>query len=339
MKRKIKCGLKGMLANSPGFLAIAAWYTRYTPKILMMHRFCRGPQENMHAMAGPVFERQLRFLDGGKWNVISLRQYLELRTSRRPVPPYTVILTIDDGYRDFYAIAYPLLKKHNLPATFFVTTRFVDGDFWLWHDRIDYALRTTRKQTFQLDFPDARRSFTMHGDEDIHQVWQALSDHCVSVPNREKWATIRRLEETLHVSPPSEVPLAYAAATWAHLREMAADGIEIGAHSVSHPILSKISPENLANEIAGSKNAIESELRQPVVSFCYPNGQEEDINNQVVAHVQKAGFSGATYGCHLDFSDLYKLPRMGIGNDMVDFRWKVSGLEMLLNHHRNKAVS
>ena len=333
MKRKIRGGVKNLLVATPGFLALFEWYTRNTPKILMMHRFCHSRSQNPHGMSEPSFQRQLRYLAKGKWNVISLQQYLEMRRSDQRIPPYTVILTIDDGYRDFFEIGYPLLRKFSMTATFFVTTRFVDGGFWLWHDRLDYALRHTKKKSFFIDFPSERRNLDLRSPADVNSAWQLFSDYCVSVKDGEKWQMIHRLEDTLEVSITESVPQEYVAATWEQLREMREQGIEVGAHSVSHPILSKISPERLKIEIEGSKNAIESELQQPIVSFCYPNGREEDINGQVIDHVRKAGFWGATHGTHLDFSNLYRLPRMGIGNDMVDFHWKVSGLEMSLNNY------
>jgi peptidoglycan/xylan/chitin deacetylase (PgdA/CDA1 family) len=333
VKRKIKGDFKNLLAATPGFLALATWYTRYTPKIFMLHRFCHRSDHHDPSVAGPSFEKQLRWLKCGKWNVINLRQYLAQRRIGQRLPPYTIILTIDDGYRDFYDVAYPLLVKHNLTATFFVTTRFVEGNFWLWHDRIDYALRKTDRKTFQIEISGEKRSFDLRNEADIRATWQAFSDYCVTALNQKKWDMIHRLEDTMEVAIPESVPPEYVAVTWSQLCEMQSAGIDIGSHTCSHPILSKIAPEKLEQEIAGSKTMIEDHLRTPIVSFCYPNGRSEDISPLVVEHVKKAGYHGATHGCNLDFTNLYRLPRMGIGNNITDFKWKLSGLEMLLNQY------
>ena len=331
VKRKLKKKIKGLLVGTPGFLAIASWYTRHTPKIFMIHRFVAENDKSVHALSRHAFDSYLKYLSRKKWNIITLDQYLTKRIKGSKIPPYTVIITIDDGYRDFYDVAYPLLKKYNLTATFFITTKFVDGGFWLWHDRLHYAIENTLKKQIIINVGGCNQVFNLDNENNKKETWQQLSNYCVSVTNSDKWNLIKEVMRALDVSIPNNVPEAYSAVTWAQVQELQRYGIEIGSHTYSHPILSQIDSKYLAKEILGSKKIIEEKLSIPINSFCYPNGRNEDINEEVINTVIQSKYQGATHGCHLDFSNLFRIPRMGIGDDENDFYWKLSGLEMLLN--------
>ena len=329
----MKLKIKAKLASAPGFMAAAAWVTRHTPKFFMLHRFTHERRDSGAAMSSENFEKQLKILKRGQWKVVALRDYLQMRLEKKKLPTYLVVLTIDDGYRDFYEVAYPLLRKYDLPATFFVTTEFVEGNFWLWHDRIHYALENTKKTEFSFELEDRELTFSIRTNADRFNSWKVFSDYCVQAHDDLKLEILSRLERILDVTLPESPPDEYAAVSWEQLREMAANNIEIGSHTCSHPILSNIDKEKLKAEIGLSKKIISEKLHMFVHSFCYPNGQKNDINDHVVKCVKLTGYLGAVQGCNRDFRPLFRLPRMGIGNDLLDFHWKLCGLELLLNKH------
>ncbi len=97
------------------------------------------------------FEWQVKILKQ-KWNIISLKDYIVLRKNNATIPSYSVILTIDDGYYDFYKYAYPILKNNNFVATLFPTVNFVNQEQWLWHDKLHYILSKTINKKFELNF-------------------------------------------------------------------------------------------------------------------------------------------------------------------------------------------
>lgn len=107
------------------------------------------------------------------------------------------------------------------------------------------------------------------------------------------------------------------------------NGIEIGSHTMSHPILSRIGSGRLQEEIGTSRAILEEKLRAPIRTFCYPNGQPGDINDEVVSTVRDAGYVGAPYFFDLTKWDPYLVPRMGVSNDRGDFLAKLNGLEMM----------
>jgi peptidoglycan/xylan/chitin deacetylase (PgdA/CDA1 family) len=337
MNRKQKMIIKRKLVKNPGFFFISSWLTRNRPKLFGLHRFISGDSDSRLAMSAIRFEKQLKFLTKGPWKVVALRDYLKMRLNNERIPTYLVILCIDDGYLDFYKIAFPLLKKYNFPATFFITTEFVNGNFWLWHDHLDYSLKTTHMKDFNFYLNGKTHSFNIESISDTFKTWKTFSDYCVQSPNDVKLDILSRLDKMLNVKLPQAPTNNYAAVSWEQVQKMAANNIEIGSHTCNHHILSKIPTEQMENELLLSKKTIAEKLNMPVHSFCYPNGQEKDFNDQIVHYVQKTGYLGAVTLYIRDYKSIFKLPRMGIGNDLIDFKWKLCGLETLL-HFKNTGV-
>jgi len=324
----LKPPIKKIILGSPILLALVAYITRKSPRILMYHRFAHSEPAYGEAVAKAQLEWQLDRLKG-RWNVISLKDYFFLRKQKKEIPPYTVILTVDDGYADFYEIAYPILREHDIPATFFVATDFIDGDFWLWQDRLLYAILNTRKDEFCVKVNDTLYNYSLD-ENNRFAIWQRLSDICVNITDSDKWSLISQLERTLNVSVPVAPVSQYQASSWDQIREMKDNGIEIGSHTKTHPVLSMVDEQKLAEEIISSKVIIEEKINQLVSSFCYPNGRDRDITKVVVNLVRQAGYDGAVQGTRINnYSELFRLPRYGITNNRTDFSWKLSGMELL----------
>jgi peptidoglycan/xylan/chitin deacetylase (PgdA/CDA1 family) len=107
-------------------------------------------------------------------------------------------------------------------------------------------------------------------------------------------------------------------------------GIEIGSHTLNHPILSKVRDERrLREEIVESREAIEERIRDRVATFCYPNGKPGDFDEKVVTVVKEAGYDGAVVTAGVFSQDLFRIPRIGVISDKTDFLWKACGLENL----------
>jgi len=326
MKNSTKSKVKKIVCNLPFVRQLVAYKTRHLPRIFMYHRFSAEHCGPGASLSVENFEWQLKRLRG-KWNVISLAEYVQLRRQNRKIPPYTVILTIDDGYLDFYDLAFPLLQKYNFPATFFVTTAFIDGAFWLWHDRLHYAVEHTEITDVEISL--GKKKVTLHTTtvSERSETWLLLSDYCVDAIDDDKWKLIASVEEILQVAIPEKPTDDFAAASWVQLKEMAGNSIEIGGHSMTHPILSQVDPETLQNELVNSKDIISRNTGYEVSSFCYPNGRDADVTPLVLKTVEDAGYLGAVQGFSLDFSNRYRLPRLGISNDRIDFLWKLNGFE------------
>ena len=330
MYYNIKQRVKKIIVLSPPLLRLACWATRRTPRIFMYHRFCGScTPENICVRKG-IFEKQLSILLNLGFRTYTVREYIDLRRQQKEIPSYFVSITVDDGYKDFYEVAYPLLRAHGLKATFFVATQFVNERTWLWPDIVIYAIKHAKNKIIEINLPDSDKGFTF--DLSDPAVWDKLIRLCISLPNEQKWKLIDSLKEQASVDLPETVLPEYEPVDWDNLKQMVESQlVEVGSHSHRHPILSKISPKEYQTELAYSKQLIGKKLGIEVTSFCYPNGQPRDYSDSVIAAVRASGYLGATVGYCRPFDDLYQLPRMGILWDHLDFLWKLSGFEYQFN--------
>lgn len=233
-------------------------------------------------------DRQLAYL--AKWfNVISLKDVVEWLDGRKDLPPYAALITFDDGYLDNYTSAFPLLRKHNFPALIFLTTGHIGTDAPFYWDMAAYCFAHT--QNDHLTLPDGRVEHWSNAEQ-LDQVAKHWIEWMKTVPQAEKQIYVDNLPILLGVSIPTGF-FQRLMMDWNQVREMQKGGIEFGAHTVHHPILTRVSLEEVRDEVAGSKSRIEDELGQTVLGFAYPNGQAADLNEDIAKIVADSGIRAA----------------------------------------------
>ncbi len=243
------------------------------------------------------FEAHLRFLKAER-RVIPLAQYVRCLAEGRPAPERAAVITFDDGFENNYTTAFPLLKKYGLPATIYVTTDFVERGIPLWVDRLACAFESSpvvpQAERLPRFLEVKRRLKAMPQSERLDALEKTIGEVC---DGRE----------------PALDPV-YAPLKKEHIREMAASGlVEIGSHSLTHPILTSLSPEEKRREIEQSKAAAERLSGGSVESFAYPNG---DYDAECLALVGRAGYASAA-AAGMKLSDLrdsrFALSRLALG--------------------------
>jgi peptidoglycan/xylan/chitin deacetylase (PgdA/CDA1 family) len=312
-----------------GGLQLAKLLTKKTPRIFMYHSF--SDEQVDGAVSAKEFEWQVEKIKNN-FNPISLLELSNLVTFNKPIPNNTIVITIDDGYKNFYDIAFPILKKHNVPATFFVTTGFINGDLWLWPDQLKWLLQknTTRLDSVNLNNHD----FLLNGT--FAENWQTINDYCLSIADELKYRCIKELANHLKVELPIKAPERYSPCTWPQLTEMQNAGIEIGGHTVTHPSLGQVSITQAKVEIENCYNELNNKLGEQQRTFCYPNGAPNDYNEAIKDIVKDAGFVNAVTA----FNDLYNLSlpfawrRFDGGNNKFDFKKSLYGIEHIGNRIR-----
>jgi peptidoglycan/xylan/chitin deacetylase (PgdA/CDA1 family) len=268
-----------------GGLSVARYLARWHPRILMYHRIS-APGSTSGVNADML--RQHMAMIKKSFNVMTLNALMEANDSGC-IPENAVVVTFDDGYHDFADYAFPILRDMDVPATLFVTTGFVSEELWLWPDQIRYALERTFVPT--VDLPDI--SGTLNILEEAEQCWHKIADYCMAIPNTQKLQLIEMLFQSLDVEKPKKAPEPYRALTWQQIREMMEEGLEVGSHSHSHPILTQLGSSQLLEELIVSRDVIEKQLNFSAPAFCYPNGQNIDFNEKVQAAVREAGYQYA----------------------------------------------
>jgi len=234
----------------------------------------------------------------------------------RSLPPYALAVTVDDGYGDFQEAGYPVFAGYEIPVTVFLVTDFLDGKSWLWFDRVVYAFRQAKVSAASIEMPGRNAlHFKLESEASRRAAGQHVADLAVALSPADRGELAGALPRLLKVEMPEQAPPEYRPLSWDAVRSLAASGVEFGAHTKTHPILSAlIDPEELREEIAGSKARIEAELDRPVLHFCYPNGKIRDIGPAAAEAVRAAGMRTAVTaepGLNQARQDAFMLKRIG----------------------------
>ncbi len=207
------------------------------------------------------------------------------------LPKKPVVLTFDDGFADNYVNAFPILRQHGVPATFFVSTGYIGERGTFWFNQIARLINANPGREFVIPIGE----FAIPADGETRSDFTLeLLDRIKLEPNDVRLAIIESMQRQLGRDEPGDA-LA-APMTWEQVVEMSDGGMEIGSHTVTHPILTQISPEQLIREISDSKREIEAKTGRRVHCISYPEGLDYAISSTVTQAVAAAGYSfGASY--------------------------------------------
>ena len=280
--------MKELIRSIAYHVAIGSGLTRISRRfgdrsgtfILYGHRVNDDDEGYMQGLAPAWLDQQLSYLTG-HYEVISLRTLVDCLRRKSPVPERSVVLTFDDGFRDNYTNAFPLLQKHRVPATIFaVTGALTDGDL-PWSQRLGYLFQNTSASRFCHSLTEGKE-LSLDTTAARKLAYRRVKP-AISVMSRLKRdAAIAEISRELDVCPPQDRMM-----TWEQAREMQAAGIEIGAHTVSHPLLAEISLEEAILEIETSRDDLVRELGIEQPSFCFPAGS---MNTELLARIPQLGF-------------------------------------------------
>lgn len=229
-----------------------------------------------------------------------------------------VMITFDDGYRDNYTSAFPILKQHHVPATFFLATGFLDQPRIPWWDDIAWMVRTSPLEALDVNpwtttpvpFDEPQRERAIHR---LLSVYKKL-------PGNSTADFVQFLADKLQTG---RCPTRFANElwmTWDMVREMRQNGMSFGGHTVNHPILANLTADRQDFEIGESRRRLEEELGEAVDAFSYPVGGRNSFNQETRTALHRHGYkwSFAYVGgyCRYDQIDNYALARAAIETDI-----------------------
>ncbi len=244
---------------------------------------------NVFSCTAKQFEQHVQFYNKN-FIVISIEQLIDKIERNLPIDNKYALITFDDGYIDNYDIAYPILKKYQTPAAFYVATNYLDTPHIPWWDEIAWIIRHTNNT--QIKFENWSETVDISSGSITEKVRNILR---VIKQDKERTMVdkITELSKICQCEMPDELRKTPLFISWKQAKEMSDNGMHIGSHTMSHTILSHLPPQEQLKEISQSKAIIEQHLSKEVTSIAYPVGGHSAFTETTRQLAQQANYKVA----------------------------------------------
>lgn len=307
MKRRIKWVIETVIA----FTLPLLWSLQRRPRllVLMYHRVLPPDHPDAHTeqpgmrVSPATLQMHLQVLKQRGFTFVQLENWLRLASDKQPLPERACAVTFDDGWRDNYDYAFPVLQRAKVPATIYLVSDLVGTRYKFWPNSLARILSRRGMDAAQIDAAIVQYKAT-HSDEQMRTLVSQDEGNEGDEGERDLM-------------------------DWAEIRAMLASGlIRFGSHTRRHTRLSCASAATLEDEITGSRAVITQELGVAPEAFCYPNG---DTSAEAIDLVRKNYTSAVTTqkGWHVPQADPYTIRRIGVHEDVsnrpASFLARISG--------------
>jgi len=299
------------------------------------------PHLDGNLVSADSFRHQLRFLKD-QYNLISPEEFLLWCAAAHELPPRSVLLTCDDGLRNAFFEMLPILQEFETECLFFVTGASLSHvPTMLWHDEL-YLMFLAAPESFRLELLEIGLQAKASRQEKRSLWWELVKKLSQYDPNRRR-ALLETISMQLGLAEQWKAAYfedptlsrRFFVLNQPELQQLAHAGMCIGAHSVSHPMLSQLTPDVAWSEISESKHNLERALGQEIWALAYPFGDASSVTARELQMAKRAGFKGAflNMGGGLGTqTPRFALPRVHITADMTlaEFEAHVSGFHRSL---------
>ena len=282
-----------------------------------------------------VFEEQVEYISR-KYEVISLKQAVESLSLAGKRLQNAAVITFDDGYRNNYTLALPILKKYHTPATVFVTAGYVGSKEIFPLDEA-YLMIVQAKSGKPCKISELGPGpLYFDSDDDLCRSYLQTAAFLKKLPCDQQKIHVRLLKEKLHIGASRNDPAMvddFRLLSKEELQSLAeSELIDIGAHTVNHQILTQVEATVAAWEIIHSKTLLQGYTGKEITLFSYPNGRAMDFTDDHIATLKENGFiCSVTFESNSNtlYTDPYRLGRICIGPDFAlnsaEFAMRTSG--------------
>lgn len=273
-------------------------------QILLYHRVLKEPDPlRPWEIDRYQFDEQMQALSN-YYQILPLSEAMQL-LQKKALPPQAVCITFDDGYEDNVSVALPILQKLNIPATFFIATGFLDGDI-MWNDQVIESIRQHQDEALNL----TERGLSIYATKSIQDKNQSIQLIINAIKHK---SSIERTQIVQSIAKITDARFEALMMNQNGVRTLAEAGMEIGAHTVTHPILKSLSLKEAEAEILNSKETLESILGQSIRYFAYPNGYpSRDYGLEHCRMLKRIGFKNGFstwWGAADADMDPFQMPR------------------------------
>lgn len=326
-------------------------YLRYTagagPAVVTYHGVfpsgyaVRNPALDGNLLSADSLRQQLGLLRK-RYHVISPDDFLRWLEEGPSLPPHSVLLTCDDALRGTLTEMLPILQEFGLSCLFFATGASADDmssetASLLWYEEL-YLMLLDASGPIALSLPEAGVSIDRIATNQKHSCWWTLVQQLSQFDGQSRRGFLNRIREQLRLPgnwreqfiQDSKLAARFLTLDPAGLRQLAAAGMTIGAHTLSHPVLSQAADDLARHEISENRNVLEKILEQTVWAFAYPFGNAATVTRRDLRLAEQAGFRcafmnvGGGFGATID---RFAVPRVHVTADMnlSEFEAHVSG--------------
>lgn len=267
--------------------------------------------------------------------VVSLDQVLEALRGGRALPDNATLITFDDGARDNYELALPILRKHRATAVFFIPTLMLEERCTGWWDTVAYLLKSAPAGRYDVKFAGLTVPVDLTSPDRVRDSIKAVQRGVKSLRSLDYAEFFAQVSSATGGRMPDAEEQSSQIVTAEQLAEMAASGMDIGGHSHTHRILSQLSEDEQRHELGHSKRILESALGSPVRSLAYPVGGEGHYTRRTREIARETGYECAfNFRLPGGFADLgpvdrYDIPRISaVESGGVQFQAQVSGVDL-----------
>jgi peptidoglycan/xylan/chitin deacetylase (PgdA/CDA1 family) len=280
-----------ILRASGGLNLINRYWGKQRLTVLAYHRIIEwntptfADYEPVVSATPSMFEQQMAYI-AKHFNVIRLAQLQNFLFHNEPLPEHPLLITFDDGFTDNYDFAFPILKKFGFPAVIFLVTSRMTNPTRPWWDEVAYAFHHTRLATADLPLIGKQ---AWASESERKSVREMLIQRLKIVPEAQKLEAVANTSQHLEVAPSQDKLFI----SWEQVRELVANDVACQPHTVTHPIMTRISSQEVHQQLAQAKADIERETQQTANAFAYPNGTPSDFDKTTMQILRDVGYNTA----------------------------------------------
>jgi peptidoglycan/xylan/chitin deacetylase (PgdA/CDA1 family) len=269
------------------------------------------------------FRRQIEIL-AREYRVLPLHEVVERLRNGSPLPERTACLTFDDGFKNFYTHAWPILSQYQLPSTVFLVTALPDSRLPPWPGKILWAMTKTTRASVRFD----GKEWPLSKGRPSEILYARIVDRMKALPKKQRERTVQEFSaELANGSPADFTGSPRATMNWEEIQQLAStDLVRFGSHTHTHPSLSFCPSEEQLEELQVSRSVLRERISAADNLFCYPFG---DYTSSTIGHLIELGYScGLTTvsGLNSLSSNLFTLRRVGIGARMTTAMFEMAML-------------
>ena len=272
------------------------------------------------------FEREMAFIKKN-YPILSMDEVISIYKKNKKIKGEYFAVTFDDGFKNNFTDAYPILLKYEVPATFYISTGMINSKKLFWVDKIECCINNSKKNKFDIKIQNKYYSFDLSNKFSKIKALTEIKKLCKLLPKKNKDKVIKDLSSTLNITPSIKYGKNYETLTWANVRKMNKSKlITFGAHTIDHDILSYLKKNEMEYQVTESIKKLSSEISENVRHFSYPEGQQNHFNKDVIRFLKKKGIHcspSAINGICSSKDNLFNLKRIMVGFNNLKFPKKI----------------